>query len=301
MIKAMVAFVPDPYIALYFKHLYDTVWKDQVDGLLVQVNGERKEVVDFIADIYKDEFVIKHYHHSNQGIAFDELYEHFDGDILMTLCSDNFIYKKEVIATELRELEKFDVVGSSGLHATPPAMADKISDKIGFCRVNPFMSFWKADKLKKIEPFTFQAINKEVGDRIEYIDMDYEIEGRLDVMTDMSIKYLAGDNKAFIHGADNPPYWMHASGLSSAVYGHLVHSDGKDLGGTKKNKHYSRDAAYKLGHLAWLYLCYSKTVDKCPLKDFNKEYINALEVKAEKNGFTMNQVKEKSKEFDYED
>ena len=105
--KVLTIFVPDPFIALYFKRCYEN-WKDEVDGLLIQVNGYRKEVVDFIADLYKDEFVIKHYHHSNQGIGFDELYPHFEGDVLGTMCSDNFIYKKGVVADEVSKLNEYD-------------------------------------------------------------------------------------------------------------------------------------------------------------------------------------------------
>lgn len=295
MIKTMIIFVPDPFIALYFKHFYDTVWKDEVDGLLVQVNGYRPEVVDFIADLYKDEFVIKHYHHSNQGIGFDELYPHFKGDILGTMCSDNFIYKKGVITDEISRLKEFDAVGSSGLHIRPPEMADKVAKKIGTCRLNPFMSFWKASKLKEIEPFSFQS--KIMPEGSEILGMRYEPEGWLDHMVDMFIKFSEKGGRAYIHGADNPPYWMHASGLSSGVYGHLMHSDGKNLAGNDRNH---QNAHVAMGILGWWNLVYEKTVDKCPLKDFNNEYYNALKKKAEVCGVTMDQVKADSKNRDYE-
>ena len=296
--EILVAFVSDPYIALYFWELYEKNFKDEIDGLLVHVNGARLEVVDFIGSIYKDSKVLNlHYDHSNQGIAFDELYKEFKGDVLGTMCSDNFIYQKGIIKSEIERLQEYDVVGSKGLHASPPAMADKIDAKIGLCRINPFMSFWRADKLKQIEPFTFQTVEKEIGDRLEYLNMDYEGEGRLDIMTDMSIKFIANGNKAFIHGADNPPYWMHASGLSSGVYGHLMHSDGKNLAGTDRNYD---NVKVQIGLLGWWYLIYEKTVDKCPLKDFNNEYLNALQRKAEICGVTWDQVKKDSKRRDYE-
>ena len=39
MIKCLAVFVSDPYIALMYKKLYDQNWKNEVDGLMVQVNG----------------------------------------------------------------------------------------------------------------------------------------------------------------------------------------------------------------------------------------------------------------------
>ena len=288
----MCAFVPDPYIALYFKKCYEN-WKDEADGLMVQVNGYRKEVVDFIADIYKDEFVIKHYHHSNQGIAFDELYPHFKGDVIGTMCSDNFIYREGVVKDELAKLNEYDAVGSGGLHIRPPTMADKVAAKAGTCRLNPFMSFWKAEKLKEIEPFTFQSVIYPEGTPI--LDMKFSPEGWLDHMSEMYIKFAEKGGKAFIHGADNPPYWMHASGLSSGVYGHFKHSDGKNLAGNDR-AHY--DAQLNIGLLAWWWHIYFETVNDCPLEDFNKEYLNALKEKIKICDYTEEQVKEASKKYE---
>jgi len=280
-----VVFVPDPFLALYFKRLYDN-WKDEVDGLLVQVNGYRPEVVDFIADLFKDEFVIKHYHHSNQGIGFDELYSHFKGDILGTMCSDNFIYRKGVITDEIAKLENYDAVGSGGLHIRPSIMADKVAEKIGTCRLNPFMSFWKAEKLKEIEPFTFQAVNIEKDNQILGVSFG---EGRLDVMADMYIKFAEKGGKAFIHEADNPPYWMHASGLSSGVYGHLMHSDGRNLAGNNRN---NEKCNINIEFLSWLYHCYETTVKDCPLKEFNNEYLEAIKRKAKLFNYDFEKIKE---------
>ena len=141
---AMVVFVPDPFIALAFKKCLPNLGVDQ---LLVQVNGARKHIVDYIANIYKDHKVIKHYDHSNQGIGFDELYPYAKGDVLITLCSDNFVFNKEVIKTYVDMIPEFDAVGSKGLHATPPYVADEIAEKLGTVRLNPFMSFWNKKKL----------------------------------------------------------------------------------------------------------------------------------------------------------
>ena len=286
-IFALLVFAPDPFIALYFKRLYEANFKDEINGLLVQVNGARPEIVDFIADLYKDEFVVKHYDHSNQGIGFDELYKKFTGDILMTLCSDNFIYKKGVVTKFASMIGEYDVIGSKGLHASPTMMADKIAQRIGFCRINPFMSFWNAKKLREIEPFTFQKVGMEKGSILKALNMLYEGEGRLDVMTDMSIKFMSRDNKAFIYGADNPPDWIHASGLSSGVYGHLMHPDGKNLAGIDKD--FSESKLSK-EFLAWLYHCYEMTVKDCSLKKFNKAYLQAIRNKCHIMGYDFKDI-----------
>ena len=292
--KVMCVFVPDPFIALYFKKCYE-IWKDETDGLLVQVNGCRKEVVDFIADLYKEEFVIKHYHHSNQGIAFDELYKHFDADILGTMCSDNFVFKKGVITDEISKLYQYDAIGSSGLHVRPPEMADKIAKKFTTCRLNPFMSFWRADKLKEIEPFTFQSVIMPEGSTIA--GMEFSPEGWLDCMVQMYIKFAERGNKVFIHGADNPPKWIHASGLSSGVYGHFRHSDGHNLAGNDRKMF---DANLHLGLLGWWWKVYHETVGDCPLKDFNKEYLTALKEKIKISGYTDDQVAKEAEKLNKE-
>lgn len=290
MTRVMVVMAPDPYIALMYKKFYDQNWKDEVDGLLVQVNGCNREVVDFIADLYKDETVIKHYDHSNQGIGFDELIKLVpdDTDVLMTTCSDNFIFQKGVVKNMASNIGMYDVVGSTGLHASPPDVADEIKDKIGFCRVNPFMSFWNYRKLKEID-FTFQAVDKRKGSLIESLNYECQKDVGLDVMTEMSIKYMSLGNKALVINDDDPPKYIHASGLSSAVYGHLVYPDGvNNLAGTTRN---SFDCRISKDTLAWLLTCYLETWQDCPLEEFNADYWEALIRKIKRAGSSLDEIK----------
>lgn len=291
--QGLVTFVPDPFLALYFKKLYEKNFKDEIDGLLVYVNGYRNEVVDFIVDLFKDEFVMWQYSHSNQGQAFDLLYQSFDAKVLMTLCSDNFIYKKGLVKELLEKIKDYDVVGSTGLHIRPPEMADKVARKIGFCRINPFMSFWRADKLKEIEPFSFQSRIMKKGEEI--LDMKFEPEGWMDCMSDMTVKFMLNGNKAYTFEADNMPNWIHASGLSSGVYGHLRHSDGKNLAGSTREHYTDRMNA---GHLSWLLHIYEVTNEEVPLDEFKREYKNALLEKINYCGYDIKTIKEWKKKWE---
>ena len=288
MVNAMVVFAPDPFLALFFRELYDKNFKDELDGLYAQVNGANKEIVDFISDLYKDCFVIKHYDHSNQGIGFDELYKEIEGDVLATFCSDNFVFKKGIIkgfADRIKNGE-VDVVGSVGNHASPPCMADKIVAKNGFVRFNPFMSFWNLKKLKEID-FTFQAYDMEQGDRIEELDLDYNPPGRLDVMSGMTIKYLAKNKHHDIIPPEDLPNYTHASGLSSGVYGHLVENEEKNLAGTGRT---FLESKCPIILIVWWKMIFDYTKDRCPLKDFNHKYEQAIKKRIESSKYSEKQI-----------
>jgi len=48
-VSLMMAFVCDPYLAMLQKKLYEKYWKDEVNEVLINVNGRNKEILNIIA------------------------------------------------------------------------------------------------------------------------------------------------------------------------------------------------------------------------------------------------------------
>ena len=282
---ALVAFVSDPYHALLFKKSYETYWKDEVDELRVQVNGQIPEVNKFIGSIYENSDVFQD--SLSQGAAFDRIYPK-GGDVLLTFCSDNYIMRKGVLSPYIEKIKsgEFDAVGSSGLHAEPKT-ADVIAEKLGLVRLNPFMSFWNKKQLDTID-LTFDSVFWEVGDNYKIPELDLMIEwgGHLDIMALMSIKYLTKFPKRLIIEPTNLPYYHHVCGLSSGVIHHFI-KDGKTFYGKEDKK-----TKVDIGYLNWHMFAYEETHKDCPLEKFNRDYYEAMVKKIEFSGYTEGEVKE---------
>ena len=285
-VSAMVSFVSDPFHALLFKKSYER-WGDEIDQLLVCVNGNIPEVNEFIIDVY-DGYQIKFDSVSiSQGRAFDSLYPLVEGDILMTLCSDNYILKKGIVSGFVKDMENYDAVGSMGLHASTN-IAQKIAEKLGTVRLNPFMSFWHKNKLDEVKDLTFDAVfwEAEQGYKIPEIDLEVNEGGHLDIMSLMSIRYLA-KNKVFkVIPPEQVPDWVHPSGMSSGVIHYFDRGDGKSFYG--KDLHVGSLGITTLG---WFLFAYEETVKECPLEEFNKKYYEGLVGKIVKSGHKFEDVK----------
>lgn len=272
--QTLVAFAPDPYIALNFKNsCFDS-------ELLVCVNGARKEIVDFIADIYKDYFVIKSYEPINQGKCFNKLYANVTGNFA-TMDSDNFICQKGVFKEYANMLKEFDMVGSSGKHIKPSKMAEEVYKKFGIVRLNPFMSFWKKPDFE----FSFDMKFFHKGET--YNNFTMVDDAKFDIMTLMTLDCKIKGYKEKIIKENVGNKHFHVSALSNAIYDNLQHDDGLSLAGTVP-----RLLEYKLKKelLAnWLH-CYKKNVSKCPFDDFNKMYIREIKRKCVVSGFNFQEV-----------
>ena len=285
-VSAMVSFVSDPYHALLFKKSYER-WGDEIDQLLVYANGLIPEVNDFIVSLYRKEadFKVYSYESVSQGSAFNSLYKHVKGDILMTLCSDNYILKKGIVSNFVKDMESYDAVGSMGLHASTN-IAQKIAEKLGTVRLNPFMSFWHKDKLDEIKDLTFDAVFWEQRYKIPEIDLEIKEGGHLDIMSLMSIKYLAKNKNIKVIPPEQVPNWVHPSGMSSGVVHYFNRGDGKSFYG--KDLHVGSLGITTLG---WFLFAYEETVKECPLEEFNKKYYNGMVEKIVKSGHKFEDVR----------
>lgn len=289
-ISTLVSFVSDPYHALLFKKSFER-WGDEIDQLLVCVNGNIPEVNKFIGGLYATKIILNDivvFNESiSQGKAFDVLYPQVTGDILMTLCSDNYILKKGIVNGFKKDMEQYDAVGSMGLHASAN-IAQKIAEKIGTVRLNPFMSFWHKDKLDEIKDLTFDAVfwEAEQGYKIPEIDFETNEGGHLDIMSLMSIKYMAKNRNVKVIPPEQVPNWVHVSGMSSGVIHYFDRGDGKSFYG--KDLHVGSIGITTLG---WFLFAYEETVKDCPLEEFNKKYYMGLVEKIVKSGHKFEDVK----------
>ena len=97
-VSVMLAFVCNPYLAILQKRLYLKYWKDEIDELLINVNGRNDVIRKFIIDLWKDDdkvsLIVDTPTEIRQGTAFETLYPGVLGKVLVTIDSDNFIYKK---------------------------------------------------------------------------------------------------------------------------------------------------------------------------------------------------------------
>ncbi len=89
--------VCNPLMSILQKRQYLKYWKDEVDEVLIGVNGRNNRIRNFIVNLWKDDNKIKCQewnHEYRQGYCFDELYPKANGDIIITMDDDNFIYSK---------------------------------------------------------------------------------------------------------------------------------------------------------------------------------------------------------------
>ena len=54
-LSIMIVFICNPYLAIIQKRLYLKYWKDEVDEVLIGVNGRNDMIRKFIVDLWKDD------------------------------------------------------------------------------------------------------------------------------------------------------------------------------------------------------------------------------------------------------
>lgn len=295
---ALLAFVCNPYLAVLQKRTYLKYWKDEVDQVLVNVNGINSMIRKFIVDLWQDEkvVVIEEAGRMNQGTAFDGLYPKATGDIIMTLDSDNFIYKKGIVTRfkALIESGEFDAVGSTGQHAKPAELATWIEKKYGTVRLNPFMAFFRKEVIDKIKDVTFTTYGFCPGDYIPLLGTMKE-KGWLDVMSYFCIKFgEASDKKPYFFAFDHTVSgeYFHMYGISS-IFRRCFHS----LEYTNTQKYEETKYTSSLFYMCRYYLLYEATKDEVLFPEYNKEYEKGFLDNLGKTESTMEQLLEVSEDL----
>ena len=295
-ITCLLALTHNPYLAVLQKETYLKYWKDEVDEVLVCVNGKNPEMMKFIADLWRQDDKVKWVFEApcemRQGAVFNVLYHLHTGEIIMTIDSDCFIYKKGVVkrfADKIRSGE-FDSVGSNGEHINPWQVAQYIHKKYGMVRYNPFLAFFRNSVLKRIDDFTF-------GTRSFKKDDCYKATGRLDfdgdfdVMSFLSIQFNALTSKRFMIPVDSCGEYVHLSAMSS-----IFRRNFRKLELASKDDTYQPRGGH-IGYWVWFYLVYNAAKNKVPFPEFNAEYEKMFNEELKKIGKTMEEIKNGAKAY----
>lgn len=290
-ISTMLAFIANPYIAVYQKKIYEKYWKDEVDELLINVNGRNDQMREFIHDLWFEDSKVKYIEQipkeRRQGSVFNDLYHHVTGDILMTLDSDNFIYKKGVITELVAPIRggAKDAVGSTGNHAYPWKNARILVERNGCVRLNPFMSFFKKSTCNKIkdEDIQFRSRPLKVGEYSEYLKGTPAEDGYIDVMGPFCIKFFEQSLKYTKIPPTVVGQYIHLYGVSS-----IFRRNFKRMEDTNDQKFDERQATRQdIGYWASYKLLYDATKDDVPFPEYNKEYEKAFDYQLQKSGIAL--------------
>lgn len=292
-ISVLLAFVTNPFLAVYQKKIYEKYWKDEIDELLISVNGRNDQMREFIYDLWKNDDKLVRIENiaieRRQGSVFNDLYQYVNGDILMTLDSDNFIYKKGVIdelVAPIRGGAK-DAVGSVGNHAHPWANARILIEKNGCVRMNPFMSFFRKSIIDEISDLDFRSASLKKDEYSDLFQGCIPEDGHIDVMGPFSIKFFQKSLKY----TKIPPVvvgqYIHMYGISS-----IFRRNFKRMEDTNDQKFDEKQATRQdLGYWANYKLLYDATKADIPFSEYNKEYEKAFEYQLNKSSLTMSDVK----------
>ena len=295
-ISCLISFTHNPYLAVLQKETYLKYWKDEVDEVLVCVNGRNPEMMEFISRLWKQDDKVKWVFEApcemRQGKAFDVLYHLVSGDIVMTIDSDCFIYKKGIVkkfADKIRS-EKFDAVGSDGHHVRPHQVAQQIYDRYKMVRYNPFLAFFRNSILWRIDDFTFGTRPFKKGDCYQATGK-LEYNGDFDVMSLLSIQFNNLSNRPFLIPDTSCGEYVHVSAMSS-----IFRRNFRKLEFAKQDDIYQpRGGA--MGYWVWFWLIYNETKDKVPFQEFNREYEQMFDDEIKKINRTMAEIKNGAKAF----
>lgn len=212
-ISAITTFWNNPYLAVYFKRLYEKYWKDEVDELWVCVHGDNKPVNHFIHGLFEHSKITA-IPLPEMGAALDYIYPYLKGDVLVTIDSDNFITQKGVISKYVSMIGEYDAIGTYGGSSKPLSVGEDLKKHFGIVRLNSFLSFWNKKKLDE-EPFTFQRMKFAEGE--EFLGYRFKEWGFIDTMGYLTLKFIMSGKKVLV--LDEVEGSRHIGGLSHEPIG----------------------------------------------------------------------------------
>lgn len=272
----MVTFISDPYHAILFHDRWE-FFKDEIDQIVVGIAGKLPKVNDFIADLWGDKVVARVDIHRNQGQSFNAIYPSVKNDVVITMDSDNYIFKKGLVRKYSDMIGEYDIIGSEGFHIKPSSLIKDMHDHFGYVRINPFMSFWNREILNKIENLSWETWYFKKGDKLG--DYTFPEEGYIDQMGGMSLRAFLLTKKVLIIEGDHYPEYRHPGAMATATRHHLGRDDGSaTIDGSANN---ALNNPLDHTRIGWWLFAFEMTKDRYPDKAFNDEYYRALKRKAE--------------------
>jgi hypothetical protein len=189
MITAVSTFWNNPYLAVYYKDLYEKYWKDEVDELLVCVHGDNIPVNNFIASLFPNSRITSQ-PVGEMGVALDYIYPFVKGDILVTVDSDCFIEKKGIITkyAEMIKNDEYGAIGTIGKSSRPLREGEKVANHFGLVRLNTFLSFWNKHYIDNLFGSTFQRMRFSKGE--EFLGYKFTEQCKLDTMAYLTLKFI---------------------------------------------------------------------------------------------------------------
>ena len=273
-----MAFVCNPYLAVLQKRLYLKYWKDEVDEVLINVNGRNDMIRDWIAKLWSDDDKVTYVDNVpkeiRQGTAFDNLFPHVKGKVLITLDSDNFIYTKGIINkySNLILEGEYDCAGSFGFHAFANGKgkcdtAGMAIKKFGTVRLNPFLSFWDKNIMDKIENITFKTYNHGEGEKFAPLGVLPQA-GWLDIMAKVSLEFFSKGAKILKIPVGMDGAYTHVGAISSQFRAFFRSLEDGNTQKYEEGTVRQQQMYYHGCHN----LIYNKTKDAVPFPEYNKEY-----------------------------
>jgi glycosyltransferase involved in cell wall biosynthesis len=294
MTTVLLVFIANPYLALLQKRTYLKYWKSEVDEVLINVNGHNDQIRNFIAELWQDDkvkFIDNVSEEMRQGEAFNRLYPHATGDIIMTLDSDNFIYKTGVIKKFVEQMSKVDSIGSRGLHAFPYTIAKRCIEKYGIVRLNPFLGFYKKKYIDKIKGLDFRTRAYKAGQELDFFGT-MPCDGWFDVMSEFAQRYFKEAPKYKLINEIGDGY-VHFGGISSLYRRYF-----RNLEDTNEQKYKSlMDAKQNIAYWINYYLIFEAVKKELPFEDYNKEYERGLFEQIQKTNIGSNDFEKKAADF----
>lgn len=294
----MMVSVCNPLMSLLQKRLYLKYWKNEVDELLIGVNGRNNRIRKFILDLWKNEEKVKYMEWDKelrQGYCFDLLYPKATGDIIITTDDDNFIYKSGVIDryASLLENNNTDAVGSIGFHAYPVQNAQVITKKFGTVRLNPFLSFWKREVIEKIDKEKlFSTYNFKEGEEIAGIKMP--AKGWLDATGKLSAEYFRIAPNFFAIKPNIENEFIHFEGMSSLYrrfFRELEDTNEEIVIEKKNNVFKNRSIDRILPYWIKIHALYNTVKDEIPFADYKIKFEKIFDINLKLLGIDMAVVK----------
>jgi len=277
-VSVMVAFTPNPYLALhFFDHMKN--WIGDVDEVFIAVEGENTkfngEIKNFISNLFLHNKIsnFEYGQPMDQGEVFDKMFPFVTGDILVTMDSDYIIKKRGYLKKYLKQIESgtYDIIGSRGgaCYKELRAFLDPYvaHDKDKNLRVNPFLSFWKVETLKKIVGLSFAGKEIKKGDIIfPKAEVKAPADGWVDPFVLAYLAYTEYDKKIFITKQDaEPPDTFHYSGMSWTYRYYLSNENGLTPDGTLVGNKFK----LRIFHLALHIALYENYRGRYPDKEYN--------------------------------
>lgn len=273
--SVIVSFTGNPYIAIVFKKIYEAFWKSEIDQLIVGINDADKEVVDFIENLWKKDsktVVWKDYAKMGQGATFNHLYPLCQGDVLITMDSDNWVIRHGVLSGMMEDIikDKYDAIGSFGFCCDHPRKRMEYVDKFGTVRLNPFLSFWRRSMIEKAgRPNFGMRIFKESGNDLVPIQPE-DIKDRSKLFKYDEMAYFSvtvfesnpGVRIKKISAAEGGRY-LHIGGLSNVSRFYITKE--------KLKKHVGKHRC------AFLKLLYEGCRKECTIPGYNEAFESLLQ------------------------